>query len=174
MKITILEEHGFDSAMRGIRLSFDSDIKKMPARAIVLSDMDLGHNKFLESIQAWMMIDAPRFWWSEFDTYRVGMSKQSESTMHTLKKRHISLDDFEHPIPETYLSYLNDLVDDNADIEVIKNMLPEGFMQKRQVCCNYKTIRNILLQRQKHKLPQWRYFCDEMKNLKHYGYLGVK
>ena len=53
-----------------------------------------GHDKFLESIQVWFVMDMPRYFWQEFDTYRVGGSKQSESTMYTLGKRKLSTSDF--------------------------------------------------------------------------------
>lgn len=175
MKITILEEHGFDSAMKGLARSFNQDVAKMPRVALNLSTKDGGENKFLESMQVWLDIKAPLFWWRHFDTYRVGTTKQSDSTMHTLTRQPLTQDDFEKPIDADYLEVLNlKILAVNIDIENIQNALPNGFLQGRTVCTNYKVIRNIILQRRNHKLPQWRYFCDEMKCLKHYGYLGVK
>ena len=175
MKIIILEEHGFESAMRGLARSFNQDVAKMPAVALNLGPKDLGHNKFLESIVVWIDIDAPRFWWSEFDTYRVGVTKQSDSTMHTLKRRLLTMDDFEMPIDADYPELLNlKILSVNIDIENVKNALPDGFIQGRTVCMNYKAIRNMILQRRNHKLPQWRKFCEAMKNLKYAEYLGIE
>ena len=174
MKITIIEEHGFESAMKGLARSFNQDVAKMPKVALNLSPKDMGHNKFLEAMQVWLDIKAPRFWWSEFDTYRVGMTKQSDSTMHTIKWQPLVQSDFEYTIPHQYIAYLNSLIRDNQPIEEIKNALPDGFLQGRTVCTNYKVLRNIILQRIKHKLPQWHYFCGEMKKLKHAEYLGVE
>lgn len=145
----------------------------MPEVALKLGPKDKGHNKFLESIVVWMEIEAPRFWWSEMDTYRVGMSKQSDSTMHTLKRQNLTQENFEYPIPHEYLYHLNKLIADNAFIGYIKNDLPDGFIQGRSVCTNYKVIRHIILQRHNHKLPQWLYFCEAMKQLEHYAYLGL-
>ena len=53
------------------------------------------HRKHIRLIDAWMEIQAPLYWWNEFDTYRLGVDKVSESTMHTLTKHEITTDDFE-------------------------------------------------------------------------------
>ena len=174
MRINIIEEHGFESAMRGLARSFNQDVAKMPKVALNLSPKDMGHNKFLESIVVWIDIDAPRFWWSEFDTYRVGITKQSDSTMHTLKRQPLTQNNFEHPVYDLYLNYLNKMIEANLDIDMIKSALPDGFIQGRTVCTNYKVLRNIILQRRNHKLPQWHCFCDAMKNLKYAEYLGIE
>lgn len=50
-----------------------------------LFEKDGGHNKFLESVILWLDVNAPLYWWTEADTYRLS-TKQSESTMHTLEK----------------------------------------------------------------------------------------
>jgi len=173
MRIYDIEEYGFHRAMRGLARSYNQDPKLMPEVALKLSDKDKGHNKFLESIQVWMEIDAPRFWWSEFDTYRAGISKQSDSTMHTLKRGLLSQEDFEYGILQEYLIYLNKQIAANQPIDLLKNELPDGFLQGRSVCTNYKVIRHILQQRWNHKLPQWRKFCQAMAALEHFKYLGL-
>lgn len=44
------------------------------------------HAKFMRQIMVWVDITAPIYWWSEFDTYKVGTTRNSCSTMHTLVK----------------------------------------------------------------------------------------
>ena len=161
MEVKIIKECGYEEAMLGISLSFNSDIGRMSERAEKLAPLDLGHNKFLESIVVWMDIDAPRYWWSQFDTYRIGVTKQSESTMHTLTKRSLTQDDFEDPIHPTILGIINDYID-NGDLISAKNNLPEGFLQRRVVCTNYKSLRGVVLQRHAHRLPQWQKFCSAL------------
>ena len=53
------------------------------------------HYKFLRQIQVWADIEMPRYWWSEFDTYKFN-SKNSCSTMHKLlnTKSAITLEQF--------------------------------------------------------------------------------
>ena len=41
------------------------------------------HAKHMRMIWTWMTIRAPRYWWQELVTYKVGLESLSESTMHT-------------------------------------------------------------------------------------------
>lgn len=54
------------------------------------------HAKYRRQIIVWVGINAPLYWWKEFDTYRVGVEKNSESTMHTIAKKEFTMDDFSH------------------------------------------------------------------------------
>ena len=161
MKVTIIKEAGYEEALLGLSLSYNKDPKNMRSVAMKLSSRDGGHNKFLESIVLWLDITAPRYWWQQFDTYRVGVTKQSESTMHTVLKRKLTQEDFEGPILTDTLEALNQLIADK-DFGRLKNELPEGFLQRRIVCLNYKVIRHIIRQRRTHRLPEWQMFCDEL------------
>lgn len=53
------------------------------------------HRKWMRQIQVWVKISMPLYWWSEFDTYKIGTSANSESTMHTLAKRNLVWEDFD-------------------------------------------------------------------------------
>lgn len=122
-----------------------------------------GHDKFMEQIIHYLVIEAPRYWWSQFDTYRVGTSKSSESTMHTLMKKPLTQSNFQLPIGDAALANLNDLIASKKFNEA-KNALPEGFLQTRLVVTNAKTLRNMYLQRKDHRLEEWKYFCDFFKS----------
>ena len=188
MKVEIIGEAGFEEALYGIGLSYgltselpfiefiDDDhlLSRVWDVSDRLCDKEDGHNKFLESMQLWISINAPRFLYSEIDTYRIS-TKQSESTMHTLTKRDLTQNDFEYNIPSFYLDHLNKRVkkvrENKIEIDILKNDLPEGFLQTRIWNMSYKTLRNIIKQRRKHKLLQWRMFCDYMlRNIKHKEY----
>lgn len=54
------------------------------------------HRKFMRMIIVYMDITAPLYWWKEFDTYRVGVEKNSCSTMHKIAAKEFTLDDFSH------------------------------------------------------------------------------
>ena len=87
MHIAIPKEAGYEEAILGLSLNKNQPIENMPNVLRRLAHKGGGHSKALESICVWLDITAPRFWWAEFDTYRVGMTKQSQSTIHTLIKR---------------------------------------------------------------------------------------
>jgi hypothetical protein len=136
--------------------------------------MEGGHNKFLESIQVWLLITASRDWWCQFDTYRSGVTKQSASTMHTLSKRRPVPDDFESNTPLESIESFQQIWDNNRkDISKLKRALPEGFLQPRMVCTNYKTLRHIYHQRNKHRLDAWAGFINQlMQQLMHPYYIS--
>lgn len=183
MNVLILQEAGYISSLFGLGLSYgltndltyeqflendcDDMFNKLEKAASKLYNKDGGHNKFLESIQVWLDITAPRYWWSECDTYRAGVTKQSASTMHTILKKPFEQSMFEYPIPFTILIELERLRLDKKFV-ILKNVLPEGFLQRRIICLNYKVLRNMLAQRKDHKLIEWKYFCQYIyKNVEH-------
>lgn len=53
------------------------------------------HRKFLRQIMVSVDITAPLFWWKEFDTYKIGTTANSTSTMHKLASTSITTDCFE-------------------------------------------------------------------------------
>ena len=54
------------------------------------------HAKFMRMIHVSVDVDMPRYWWAEADCYKFG-SKNSCSTMHTIMKKEITIDDFVVP-----------------------------------------------------------------------------
>ncbi len=136
------------------------------------------HCKHLRMITVWCDVTAPRFWWQEMDTYR-HVEKISCSTMHTLMKNPISEANFEKDnVPTELIEKINTYIklyqetDDKEEkrdyLVACKNILPEGFLQKRTVCTNYQTLLNIYMQRKAHRLPQWQYFCNWITNLPYF------
>ena len=174
MKVKILEEHGYDTALMGMSYSFKDgalpvedwwNVQKPKAerRAVLLSPMDGGHNGFLEAITVWVDIQAPRCWWSEMDRYRVGKTQLSESSMHTLSKREPTYEDFEEGTRNLMiLEFIDVWKEAKGDVTTLKMNLPEGYLQRRIVTTNYKVLRNIISQRTGHRLKQWSVFISEI------------
>ena len=123
---------GFQQAMSGMRLSHntvsDSDrgvIGPNDLRlALSLVRKGTSHAKFTRLILAYMSIRAPRYWWQEFDTYRVGVEKLSQSTVHTLM-RGITAQDF---TAETQHGAITEaeVALSQGDLLIAKANLPEG------------------------------------------------
>ena len=184
MRYELIECHGYEPAVLGMMLSygktsydnFEATTEDIDRLAAKLAPMDGGHNKFLEQIQYWILIQAPLFWWKQFDTYRVGVSKSSESTMHKSWKNGLTHEMFETPIFVETLDNINELITEyNQDTtstarkaylqECIIGNLPDGYLQTRMVNINAKSLRNMYFQRKGHKLSQWRDFCAWIKEL---------
>lgn len=179
--------------MRNPMDSWDkSDTKQYSSDFITIGDADMQlaqtlirggseHRKFLRQIQVWFDLTVPRYIWSEFDTYGFTV-KNSCSTMHKLfrKDKLISTDQFvynedDQEVMDLIVAELNTLrqwyfsgitaEEQDKILRRAKMLLPEGLLQKRTVCTNYETLRNIVHQRKNHRLPEWHYICDEIGKL---------
>lgn len=176
MIVDVLKVDGIEEALLGMGLSYGLTSDK---NIICMEDAKLagrltkicakcasrgnGEDKFLRMIQIWADVTAPRFWWGEFDTYKVGTVALSESTMHTLGKRPLAREDFEQEmIPVELLEWLNTYVCADCSIDIKKRFLPEGFLQRRIVNFNYAVFANMIRQRRNHRLPQWHYFLNNI------------
>lgn len=74
----------------------DLDLMKRLAKA------GTDHRKFMRMITVYCDINAPLYWWKEFDTYKVGTVANSCSTMHKIQAKRFTIEDFsyEHLIEE--------------------------------------------------------------------------
>ena len=59
-----------------------------------LSKAGTDHAKFMRYINVTLDINAPLYWWKEFDTYKVGTVANSCSTMHKIHEKEFTIDDF--------------------------------------------------------------------------------
>lgn len=121
------------------------------------------HRKFMRQIMVWVDITAPLFWWRQFDTYKVGTTTNSTSTMHKLSTTPITKECFEHP--ELVWDCVIDMCEkqrqkyletkDKKDWKKLIVCLPESWLQKRTVTMSYENILNIVNHRKHHKLSEW-------------------
>lgn len=144
------------------------------------------HAKYRRMIKVYCDIMAPLYWWKEFDTYKVGTVANSCSTMHTLHKRDLTLDDFAHDhLTECNRNLLQMTIDNintarrnfveakaAGDTDAAEGywyqmiqLLPSSFLQKRTVEMNYEVLTGMYRFRQHHKLDEWRLFCNWVETL---------
>ena len=151
------------------------------AKALIAGGSE--HRKFLRQIMVTVDITAPLYWWKEFDTYKVGTTANSTSTMHKLTSKPITLecfeiDDYDDNLPigyvlgqkdtadvgmfvENYIDFLEELrqkyleTNDKAYWKELVRWLPEGWLQTRTVTMNYENLLSMCHQREHHKLTEW-------------------
>lgn len=195
MKFEKTEVFGFEAALRGMRNpknSWDrSDSYNDNILGFVIGEKDMKlaqsliqggpvHSKFLRYIHVQVDITAPRYWWSEYDTYKVGTVANSTSTMHKLAETPITIDCFETDDLQNFTlsnneytmfghaNYINSTIAylealrqkylETKDIRYWKELvrwLPVGWLQTRTVDLNYEVLRNIYKWRKNHKLTEW-------------------
>ncbi len=146
--------------------SNDKDLMKR------LRNAGTDHRKFMRMITVYLDITAPMYWWSEFDTYKVGTVANSCSKMHTIHKTEISeeLFSFDHvKLCEVGKEYLNELEKLRVKFNETKDkkywyaliqLLPASFNQKRTVMVNYEVLANMYKSRKAHKLDEALFGAD--------------
>lgn len=148
------------------------------------------HAKYRRMIPVFLTINAPLYWWKEFDTYKVGTVANSCSTMHKIHAKEFTTEDFSfEKIGYLSIPTVNKVIEDlnlwrtaytkyeemSIDFksrytvkECWENMiqiLPTSYNQKRTVMLNYEVLVNIYHSRKNHKLDEWHTFCDWIEGL---------
>lgn len=85
--VTEYDEGGFGAEFYKIG---NNDLDLMEKLAVAGSD----HSKFMRMINVTCDITAPLYWWSEYDTYKVGTVRNSCSKMHKLLSKPFEMSDF--------------------------------------------------------------------------------
>ena len=144
-----------------------------------LADAGPEHGKYLRMIGVSMDVTAPRYFEVQLDTYKIGTVSNSCSTMHTLHKRDLTIDDFSHEhltgtaesllqdtitILNVYRGLYNQTHDKEYWWQMIQ-LLPQSYNQKRTYMLNYAVLKNVYRQRKDHKLDCWHQFCDWIRTL---------
>ena len=147
---------------------------------IRLSNAGTDHRKYMRMITVYLDINAPLYWWKEYDTYKVGTVANSCSTMHKIQAKEFVIDDFSHehlnsesinkilmPTIEMLNQYRLKFIEtkDKDYWWQMIQLLPSSFNQKRTVLLNYEVLANIYKSRKGHKLDEWRTFCEWIKTL---------
>lgn len=187
-----VQTYGWEPAVRGMRNpmnSWDKSDSSFPA--LGSNDLDLAtrlakagpvHAKYRRMITVYLDINAPLYWWKEFDTYKVGTVANSCSTMHKIHSRPLTIDDFAHEHLNKYcrntlemvIRNINEcrnkyLASDKKDKEAwycMIQLLPSSYLQTRTVMLNYEVLHNIYYApRYNHKLCEWRMFCEWIETL---------
>lgn len=195
IKIEKTEIFGWEAAIRGMRNSFNSWDKSdshydfetgkyIPGPADIdlmdrLSRSGPSHAKFLRYITVQFDITAPRYWWAEMDTYKVGTVRNSCSTMHKVQAKEFTREDFscEHLSEESLKTLdilistinsartrFNETKDKNEWWQMIQ-LLPASLNQKATVQLNYQVLQGIYETRKNHRLDEWHDFCHWIEEL---------
>lgn len=137
------------------------------------------HRKFMRMIPVYCDVTAPLYWWKEMDTYRMGVEKNSCSTMHKIHAKPFALDDFSHDMLtpdslgalQTTVDFLNKQREryleskDKRDWYQLIQLLPSSYNQMRTMMFSYEALSKIWHERKDHKLNEWHTFCQWIETL---------
>lgn len=186
IKVTDISTCGWDMAIMGMRAPHKSYAKsdsvyKDGVYQLGPSDIGLArrlceagteHRKFLRMIHCQMKITAPLYFFKEQETYKVGTTSDSESTMYKIAAKEFTLDDFSHEhlglqsvrVLKDTIKVMNDFREEFIKDHEKENwwqliqLLPSSYNQTRFFDCSMETLLNICHQRKNHKLDEWREF----------------
>lgn len=174
IKIETLEIAGLASVLQALRLPFGKDCRSycdwsenliqhsdsekelfFPSLTLhEIDDKDLKllstlvkrgteHAKAIRGLVVYAEITAPIYFLREIETYRIGRERlASNSTMHQQCKGLVG-----------------------EELVKAKSEMPMGTMQKTVDMMSYQCIRNIVKQREGHRLPEWKTFIDWARTL---------
>lgn len=195
IKIENADVHGFEAAIRGMRNPLNSwDKSDSHWETVYPSEFLIGkndftlmkqlvsagsdHSKFMRMITVTCDITAPLYWWKEMDTYKVGTSRNSCSTMHTIHKREFTENDFSFEnVPSDVagicevlgrLNYARKIYLESNNKKywyAMIQILPSSYNQRATWQANYAVLRNIYHARKNHKLDEWHGFCAWIESL---------
>ena len=215
IKLENYEVVGWEHAIRGMRNPMNSweksdskrfedyDVNTLEYKSLLdigpndaelmmkLRNAGTDHRKFMRMIAVYVDITAPLYWWKEMDTYQVGVTKNSCSTMHKIHEKEFTLDDFSCEKLEPFARETMEIVvkrleyyrnqynnarngdpeswynkhDMKACFDNMIQLLPSSYNQKRTVMMNYEVLSNIYCSRKNHKLDEWRELCKWIEGL---------
>lgn len=138
------------------------------------------HRKFMRQIFVSVDITAPLYFWKEYDTYKVGTTANSCSTMHKIHSKPFEMSDFsiEKSTPEVRTLFEAYIIPNlechrkvfNATKEKIHwysmiQLLPSSYNQMRTCTLTYENLRNMYFARCNHKLDEWKELCIWIEKL---------
>lgn len=194
IKIECVDIFGWEATVRGMRNPMNSWGKSDSFWSdgfYIIGPDDLGlatklanaghdHGKFLRMLHVQTDITAPLYWWKQADTYKVGVTTNSCSTMHKIHAKEFTLDDFscerlyadviDSPFKAIvdYLNFFRGLYlqhEDKEDWWQMIQLLPSSYNQKRTWDGNYAVLRAMYHARKNHKLDEWQEFCRWIESL---------
>lgn len=141
-------------------------------------------SKFLRMIGISMDIVAPEYWWQQWDTYKIGVVRNSCSKMHKLMAGPFTEEMFstEHLLTSQGHNHFTETIRqlnrwrqawlNSSDTEErklcwwqIMQQLPQSYNQRSTVTLNYQVARKMYHERRYHKLDEWHTLCHVFEGL---------
>jgi hypothetical protein len=146
-----------------------------------------GHPNFLSGIIVSFDLTAPQYFWMQFERYHFTQIISSQSKMHRILKMDINkqvnkyVDKRIIDILKDYIKDYNTLNDELSKegkeyrkkhedslkkmFQLIVSNTPMGLELTARISTNYLQLKTQYLQRRKHKLEEWQYYCDWIESL---------
>ena len=137
------------------------------AMKLTKAPLNSGHVSWAKGVVVSMDITFTNKAWIELQRYHFIDIITSMSTMHRISKFELeeAFNEYTDPIIIHHLKYLQKDYNENPTKENYLKLLystPSGLQMTGRVTTNYLQLMNIYQQRRTHRLPEWRYFCQQL------------
>lgn len=137
------------------------------AMKLTKAPLNSGHVSWAKGVVVSMDITFTNKAWIELQRYHFIDIITGMSTMHRISKFELeeAFNEYTDPIIIYHLKYLQKEYNDNPTKENYLKLLystPSGLQMTGRVTTNYLQLMNIYQQRRTHRLPEWRYFCQQL------------
>ena len=154
----------------GMREVEDKDINRGEKLVKATLDGNTAHHQFLTGIRVNFDLTFTNKAWVEAERYRFLEFVSSQSTMHRITKFNLDNQYIKYVDPRV-IEIMRELVNEYNENPTPENYLkvlytnPAGFKITARMTTNYRSLRNIYIQRKNHRLPEWRAFCKWIETL---------
>lgn len=138
------------------------------------AEIGSGHDNFMNGIIVQFDLTLTVKAWTELQRYHFIDFVSSQSTMHRIAKFDLDTSYSEYT-DRRIIAIMKELVREyNAnptDANYLKLLYsnPCGFKLTARMTTNYRQLKTIYAQRHNHRLPEWKKFCDWIKNALPFG-----
>ena len=183
MKIANSDVYNLENAIRASKypmtLAPESKNSSITPTVERLGSMERGsgHDNFLHGIIVAFDLTCSNKMWVEFQRYHFAEIVSSQSTMHRVVKLIEEENVFNEYVDSKIKLILMRMIREYKENPTTENYLrilynvPSGIELTAHIVTNYGQLKTMWLQRNSHRLPEWREFCDwiltlpEFKNL---------
>lgn len=176
MKIENVDVFGLRDSIRAAKFPMSVDTSELNTdmtsgiRNLAQCDFGAGHDTWLNGVVVQFDLTCSNKMWIEMERYHFIDFVSSQSTMHKIAQL-----DFEKCFNKyvtwqtrTYCETLRDMYKENPTEDNYLRLLyniPSGLELTARMTTNYRQLKTIYRQRKRHRLPEWRRFCEWVEML---------
>ena len=151
-----------DSIERLNDILHEDDTKR--ANGLYSTPVGSGHDCFSKGVIVQFDLTAPEYFWRQLDRYHFIDYVSSQSKMHCLTKFDVDkmMNDQVDP---RIVEILKEKIESEKPFREILSNVPLGFMMTARMTTNMLQLKNIYMQRENHKLPEWKEFLAFIEQL---------
>lgn len=174
--VTKVNVYGMDESIAASKYPFATDpdactseVTKTVTR-LAQAPKGSGEDTFLQGIIVQFDLTLPTKVWTELQRYHFMDFVSSSSTMHCITKFDLDeqCNEYVYECTKRQLKHDIEKYRESPSEEMFNQIIyniPSGFCLTARMTTNYRQLKTIYAQRKKHRLREWRWFCQWIETL---------